>query len=185
MFFRMYRKIVEKLDKVLSSLRILNLKIKYPGIKISGNTYIGKNCQIVCVDGGNMELRNAHVNYGSFVFCAKGAQLVIDSTYIEMNSVVVAVNKIHIKQHCEIAEMVVIRDQDHQHNLSEIPIKQQGFISKPIIINENVWIGAKATILKGVEISANSVVGANAVVTKSIVKPSVVAGIPAKEIIKK
>ncbi len=40
MFFRMYRKIVEKLDKVLSSLRILNLKIKYPGIKISGNTYI-------------------------------------------------------------------------------------------------------------------------------------------------
>lgn len=185
MFFRIYRKITEKADKIRSSLRILNLKIKYPGIKISGNSYIGKNCIIICVDGGNMELRNAHINYGSFVFCAKGAQLFIDSTYIGMNSVVVAVNKIHIKQHCEIAEMVVIRDQDHQHNLSNIPIKEQGFNSKPIIINENVWIGAKATILKGVEIAENSVVGANAVVTKSITKPSVVAGVPAREIIEK
>lgn len=185
MLHKVYRKIFELLGLIASTVRILHLKMKYPNIEIIGTTYIARNCEIVCVDGGKMILKNAHINYGSFVFCANGAELIIDSAYIGMNSVVVALEKIHIKPNCEIAEMVVIRDQDHQHNLSGIPIKEQGFNSNPIIINENVWIGAKATILKGVEITANSVVGANAVVTKSIIKPSVVAGTPAKEIIKK
>lgn len=53
-----------------------------------------------------------------------------------------------------------------------------------ILIEKNVWIGEKATILGGVKIGYNSIIGANAVVTKNIPPYSVVGGIPAK-IIKK
>ena len=55
---------------------------------------------------------------------------------------------------------------------------------KPVVIKQNAWIGAKATILPGVTVGKNAVVAANAVVTKDVPANTVVAGNPAK-IIKK
>ena len=52
--------------------------------------------------------------------------------------------------------------------------------TRPIILRENVWIGDGATICKGVEIGANTIVGAGAVVTKSMPANVVAAGNPAK-----
>ena len=53
-------------------------------------------------------------------------------------------------------------------------------ISKPIIINKGVFIGAHSIILKGVTIGNSSVVGAGSVVTKSIPEKEIWAGNPAK-----
>lgn len=53
---------------------------------------------------------------------------------------------------------------------------------RPIIIEENVWIATGATILGGVTVGENSVVGAGAVVTKDVPPNSFVAGVPAKVI---
>lgn len=51
---------------------------------------------------------------------------------------------------------------------------------QPIVIEDDVWIGAGAIILKGVTIGRGSVVGAGAVVTKSVTPYSIVAGVPAR-----
>ena len=53
-------------------------------------------------------------------------------------------------------------------------------IVKPITIGNNVWIGANCTVLAGVEIGDNSVIGAGSVVTKSIPKNVVAVGVPCK-----
>lgn len=53
-------------------------------------------------------------------------------------------------------------------------------MSAPIVIEDDVWIGAHAIILKGVTIGARSVIGAGSVVTKSVPADSVVAGNPAR-----
>lgn len=58
----------------------------------------------------------------------------------------------------------------------------QGESEKGIIIRDNVWIGAGAKILDGVEIGKGAVVGTGAVVTKSVEAYSVVVGIPARKI---
>lgn len=50
----------------------------------------------------------------------------------------------------------------------------------PVVIEDNVWIGDKATILPGVVIGRNSIVGANSLVTKSVPPNSVVGGNPAR-----
>jgi acetyltransferase-like isoleucine patch superfamily enzyme len=58
------------------------------------------------------------------------------------------------------------------------------FHSKPIVIKDNVWIGARSLILKGVTIGEGSIVAAGAVVTHDVPARTVVAGNPAK-IVKK
>lgn len=55
-------------------------------------------------------------------------------------------------------------------------------IAKPITIGNNVWIGANCTILAGVIIGDNSVIGAGSVVTKSIPENVVAVGVPCKVI---
>lgn len=61
-----------------------------------------------------------------------------------------------------------------------IRIQDQPLIGKEVVIEDDVWIGAHATILKGVRIGRGAVVGAGAVVTRSVPEYSVVAGVPAE-----
>ena len=55
-------------------------------------------------------------------------------------------------------------------------------ITSPIVIEDDVWIGHGAVILKGVTLGQGSIVAAAAVVTKNVSPYSIVGGIPAKPI---
>ncbi|MGO8737411.1 acyltransferase, partial [Rhodoblastus sp.] len=70
-------------------------------------------------------------------------------------------------------------DQDHEFE-ADRPTADSGMRIGAIHIGKNVWIGAKATITRGVSISDNAVIGANAVVTKDVPENAVVCGVPAK-----
>jgi acetyltransferase-like isoleucine patch superfamily enzyme len=60
------------------------------------------------------------------------------------------------------------------------PQERKKLLVKPIVIKQNAWIGAGATILPGVTIGENSVVAAGAVVTKDVPANNVVGGVPAR-----
>lgn len=63
----------------------------------------------------------------------------------------------------------------------DIPMCEQGFTPvEPVVIEDDVWIGARVIILKGVTIGKGSVIGAGAVVTKDVAPYSIVGGTPAK-----
>jgi acetyltransferase-like isoleucine patch superfamily enzyme len=63
------------------------------------------------------------------------------------------------------------------------PAERRAYVeAKPIVIAKNVWIAAAATILGGVTIGENTVIGAGAVVTKDVPPNSFAAGVPAKVI---
>ncbi len=70
------------------------------------------------------------------------------------------------------------------HGFKELntPIKEQKLEPLPITIDNDVWIGSKATVLGGVTISTGCVVGANSVVTKDLSSYSVAVGAPARVI---
>ena len=76
----------------------------------------------------------------------------------------------------------------NNHEFADVtkPISAQGHMppqpSDTIIVRRGSWIGANATILRGVEIGENSVVGAGSVVTKSVPPRVVAAGNPARMI---
>jgi len=81
---------------------------------------------------------------------------------------------------------VVILSLDHAYFESLILIRNQGLRQdRPVVIEDDVWIGTRAIILPGVRIGQGAVVAAGAVVTKNIEPYSVVAGNPAKLINKR
>lgn len=89
---------------------------------------------------------------------------------------------LQIDDDVSIAHGVTIMSNTHQFAQHDVPIKDLLTVTKKIHICQNVWIGAKATVLCGVEIASGCVIGANAVVTKSTVGDMVYAGVPAKVI---
>ncbi len=179
---RTYRKITELNDAIRVKLRILGLRAKYPNIQILGKTKIGKNCYIVCDDQSSLILKDVTISNNTVIVASRGGKISISSSYIGFNCIITAINNIKIEKHCEIAEFTVIRDQNHNYNFSDTPIAKQGYSSETIHIKENVWIGAKSTILKGVSIEKNSVVAAHALVNKSFTNTALIGGLPAREL---
>lgn len=99
---------------------------------------------------------------------------------------ITAINKIEIADHVLFGKKVTITDNSHGESTSAMlnipPIDRPLYTAGPVIIEENVWVGDKVTILPNVRIGKNSIVGSNAVVTKDIPANCIVGGIPAKVI---
>lgn len=93
-----------------------------------------------------------------------------------------ASGEIIIGNDVSIAHGVTVMSTEHIFEDIYKPIKDQGIIEQKTIINDNVWIGAKATILAGNKIGAGSIIAANAVVTKDVPNYTIVGGIPARTI---
>lgn len=81
-----------------------------------------------------------------------------------------------------IAHGATVMATSHLYTDKNIPIKDQGVETKTVVISDNVWIGAKATVLCGVKILEGTIIGSNAVVTKDAESESVYAGVPARKI---
>lgn len=76
---------------------------------------------------------------------------------------------------------VLIFTKNHAFDRIDIPMNFQGISEeKPVVIEDDVWIGANAIILPGVTVSKGSIIGAGAVVTKNVPAYAIVAGNPAK-----
>jgi acetyltransferase-like isoleucine patch superfamily enzyme len=128
--------------------------------------------------GGHIEVSNCRFYPGVRIECWKGAVLKIGKgTYLNRGTEIVAAKAVYIGSDCKIARDVMIMDTD-QH-----PTDHNGLKMKPVVLEDRVWLGSRAIILKGVHIGHDSIVGAGAVVTKSVPPYSVVVG-PAAQIIK-
>lgn len=112
---------------------------------------------------------------GTNIEIADNAILILGKSYINYDSKIYCFSKIQIGDGCAISENVVIRDSDNH-----VVENSTGKMTSPIIIENNVWIGINATILKGVTIGEGAIVAAGAVVTKDVPPHTLVGGVPAK-----
>jgi acetyltransferase-like isoleucine patch superfamily enzyme len=91
---------------------------------------------------------------------------------------------ITIGNEVNLAQGVVVSALNHNYADTTHTIHTQGVSTKPVVISDDVWIGANATITPGVTIGRHSVVAAGSVVTHDVPPFTIVAGVPAR-IIKK
>lgn len=76
---------------------------------------------------------------------------------------------------------VCIFSKNHAFDRIDIPMNMQGMSEeRPVMIEDDVWIGANVVILPGVTVSKGAIVGAGAVVTKDVPEYAIVGGNPAK-----
>jgi acetyltransferase-like isoleucine patch superfamily enzyme len=142
-------------------------------ISIGNNVAIGKNGVISAWD-----------NYMNVKYTPRltlGNDIIIGN-YCHITSI----NRIEIKNGALMGKWVTITDNAHgrseEEDLLIPPVKRNLYSPGPVIIDENVWIGDKVTILPNVYIGKNAIIGANSVVTKDIPDNCVAAGVPAKVI---
>ncbi|MBT3585327.1 MAG: acyltransferase [Halobacteriovoraceae bacterium] len=89
---------------------------------------------------------------------------------------------IKIGDNCSIATGCIMISDNHNFSDPEKLIKEQGMSVAPITIGNDVWIGARVTILGGVTVGDGCVIGAGSVVTKDLPAYSIAVGVPCKVI---
>jgi acetyltransferase-like isoleucine patch superfamily enzyme len=90
--------------------------------------------------------------------------------------------KITVGNHVLIASGCRFIDGNHGMERGDVPIGGQEGTSHPIVLEDDVWLGANVIILEGVSIGRGSIIGAGAVVTKSVPSYEVWGGVPARYI---
>jgi maltose O-acetyltransferase len=103
-----------------------------------------------------------------------------DHVFLNVLCTILDCHEVHIGHHVMIGPNVQIYTAAHV--LQAEPRIQGWEVAKPIVIEDNVWLGGGAILLPGVRIGRNAVVGAGAVVSRSVPANRVVAGNPARVI---
>jgi|SRR5690606_1399910 len=142
------------------------LKMKKHGVLIYNNTII-KNVNFL----GSAKIE-------PYCRIIGDSKIVIGSDFY-INSDCHLYGEITIGENVMIGPKTIIWGRDHGMAL-DMPMNKQKHNSSPILIGDDVWIGARVTILKGVKIGNGVVVGAGSLVTKDIPDFAVVIGNPAK-----
>jgi maltose O-acetyltransferase len=111
---------------------------------------------------------------------SSGSRISIGSrTAISNNVTIIAMKSISIGEGCQIGDMVTVFDCDFHEIQPNTRGRSAGQIA-PVPIGNNVWLGSRVMVLKGLTIGDNTVVAAGAVVTKSLPANVIAAGVPVR-----
>ncbi len=135
----------------------------------------------VAVEGtANIHIgRNARIYPGVLLETQGAGRIVLgDNVVLSRGVHIVAFDSVTLGDHCMVGEYASLRDADHQK--SHLSMRDSGHVCAPIALDRNVWVGRGACILKGVQIGANCIIGANAVVTRDVASSFCAVGVPAR-----
>jgi len=183
-FLSIVNRTINMVHFLINKWVLLSQKVNYmEGLTIQGVVHVrntgkislGKNVTIHNSTSGNI-VGIAHRS----ILCTLNLDSVIeigDNVGISGASIVAA-NSIHIGHNVLIGSGVAIWDSDfHPINWRDRLVNRNaGAKSEKIVIEDNVFIGARSIILKGVHIGSGSVVGAGSIVSKNVPANSIVVG---------
>ena len=142
-------------------------------ISIGDNCYIGKLVQLTATDEFDNQRFSPKIEIG-------------DNCSIGDFSHVTAINEIRLGNNVRMGKNILITDNSHgvfDLKMLDMAPNYRPLVSKgPVIIEDNVWIGMKSSIMPGVRIGKGAIIGAGSVVTKDIPPFAIAAGVPARVI---
>lgn len=112
--------------------------------------------------------RGAHFAKGTIIACASGAEFSIgNNSGFNAYCNITSRESITIGDNVMFGPYVTILDHDHNYHTDGLMV-DSGYVSAPIVIGDNVWVGGNVVILKGVKIGDGAVIAAGCVVTKDV-----------------
>jgi len=157
---------------ILVRLRHRNLRTGYFHLGHGADIIIGPRARVRF----GREVRFMRDFTGHFI----GQVTLGDGVFFNRGCHVVVRESLTVGAYSLFGEGVSIHDDNHVMGRGDDPIASRGFVTRPVVIGRNVWVGAKAVILPGVHIGDNAVVGAGAIVTRDVPPHAVVGGVPAR-----
>ncbi len=143
---------------------------------------IGERCFLDAnTPQGRIELKDdVWLSRECYVVAGEAEIVVGSSSYIGHRCLMYGHAGIQIGRDVLLANDVQIICGNHAFSRRDVPIRAQPPEGKPIVIEDDVWLGASAIVLGGVTVGQGSVVGAGSVVTHSIPPYSIARGVPAR-----
>jgi len=121
--------------------------------------------------------RHSVVESYSCINNAVGDVIIGDHTRIGLHNTVIG--PVTIGDHVNLAQGITITALNHNFTEQLKRIDEQGITTNPVVLGDDIWIGANAVILPGVTIGSHTVIAAGAVVTKDVPPNSLALGVPA------
>lgn len=142
-------------------------------VRLRGRAKVANQGTIVIGDRVRLDGTTLPVEFAAF----NGGVLEIGAgTYINYGSNVSAQEHVSIGRDCMIGQYAIIMDADYHDPLDH---RAPGKVA-PVVIEDDVWLGARVTVLCGSTIGHGAVIGAHAVVTGDVPPRSFAAGVPAR-----
>ena len=165
-----------------------NIVLRCPGrIRIGDDVAIDDNCTL---DARGTDHADGF-SIGDRTLIARDVLLVIKQGYLRIGAdcsigsqtTLSAVSGIEIGNHAIIAGQCYFGGGRYKTALGGGPMVEQGLETKgPVILGDDVWVGAGVRVLDGVRVGSGAILGAGAVVTKDVPANAIVGGVPAREI---
>jgi acetyltransferase-like isoleucine patch superfamily enzyme len=178
----------QAISKTLSYI-ILRLKTFNKGLLIGSSLKLKYNTRIkkMSREGVIQIASNVSVGYNTEFYVWGGKMSIGNNTSFNDNCKIY--ENIRIGQFCLFASNIFVSSGSHifSHR-NTLPIKVQDqliTIDKPVIIEDDCWIGFGVVILPGIYVGKGAVLGSNSVISKDVFPYTVAGGIPAKEISKR
>lgn len=173
-------KMISLSGKIADFSSIINAQLRFRGkakapfsVRLRGRVAVSGCGDILLAEGVSLTGTVVPIELATY---SSGRIEIGKYTFINYGSSIAARSSVRIGSYCHLGHYTFVMD-NGQHDVirhSDLPP------SKPVIVEDHVWIGSKVTILPGVRIGSRAVIGAGSIVTKDIPPRCVAAGNPAR-----
>lgn len=150
-------------------------------IKRGKNTIIRYHARLDLLPSNTFKIgSNCMIEDFSTINNGVGHVLIGNNTGIGLSNTIIG--PVTMGNYVMLAQNIVISGLNHGYEDIMLPPRSQKVVTKQIIIEDNVWIGANSVITAGVTVGKHAIIGAGSVVTKDIPPYCVAVGNPARVI---
>lgn len=165
------RKALYGIKALYSYIKLRMLKLFGINVHFSFSDIISKTALIKTSRGGKIYFKKMVQICGNTEIAANGGVIHLHGeNYINRNCVIVSHEAIEIGFGTSIGPNTCIYDHDHNFHGTG----NGAFITAPVVIGRNVWVGAACIVLKGVRIGDNAIIAAGTLVSKDVEPNSIV-----------
>ncbi|MFT4745078.1 MAG: acetyltransferase-like isoleucine patch superfamily enzyme [Nitriliruptoraceae bacterium] len=151
-------------------------------VQLQGMAFLGKRVELTARPGhGRLVIGPwAHIGDDNKLRAHEGQLTVGAKVVFGRDNVINTYLDIEVGDASILADWIYICDFDHRIDRLDIPIKDQGIVKSPTRIGADVWVGEKATILRGVDIGYGAVIASHCLVNKDVAPFAIAVGVPVR-----